>query len=227
MKLFRIAVVGLIAVAFLGGCSKGQKSQEKTTQQATAKASAGSTATQQEQTVQVAKINKLADALPDIAQKVRELGNKPQPANQQEANNQMMMAMDEVAKKHGFSDGQELLAYLDFVVQVMTMEKTMNNLDSILNAMPPDQRNSDNVKKSVEQLKENYKKFKEQYGDSVLQAVKNNMGKIEKFLDDLDKIRQEQMAKQQEKFQNVKQKAQTTQQQPTSAAPQKKVKVKK
>jgi len=57
--------------------------------------------------------------------------------------------------------------------------------------------------------------------------VEKNTGKIDKFLDDLDKIRQEQAAKQQEKFQNVKQKAEKSQQQSTTGTPKKKVKTKK
>ena len=227
MKLFRIVVVGLVAVALLGGCSKSKKSEEAKSTTQTQTAGAKSDTAGAEQTVQVAKINKTVEALPDVAQKFRELGEKPQPQDQQQAVNDMMMAMDEVAKKHGLSDGQELLAYMDFIVQLSSMQKTMNNLDSILNAMPPDQRNSPQVQQSVQQLKDNYNAIKQKYGDSVLVAVEKNTNKIDKFLDDLDKIRQEQAAKQQEKFQNVKQKAQKTQQQSTAGTQKKKVRTKK
>ncbi|MCD6531186.1 hypothetical protein J7K99_01925, partial [bacterium] len=101
MKLFRIVVVGLVAVALLGGCSKSKKSEEAKSTAQTQTTGVKSDTAGAEQTVQVAKINRTVEALPDVAQKFKELGEKPQPQDQQQAVNDMMMAMDEVAKKHG------------------------------------------------------------------------------------------------------------------------------
>ena len=215
MKLFKLAVMGFVVAGLLAGCSKSKKAenQTKTTTAQTQQAAAGTTGTQAEKTVEVAKIKKAVEALPEVAQKFRELSEKPQSTDQQKAVNDMMMAMDEVGKKHGFSDGQELLNYIDFIVQLSSMQRTLNNLDSLLNAMPSDRSNSPEVQQSVQQLKDNYKQIKEKYGDSVLVAVKNSEAQIDTFLNTLDQIRAEQAAKQQQKFQNVPKTSQNPQQQ--------------
>ncbi|MCD6594228.1 hypothetical protein J7L68_00945 [bacterium] len=226
MKMRSLALVLVILAILIAGCGKGKK-EEKTTEQTTTTTTTSTDTTGPK--IEAGKLSKTIDALSEVGDQLVELNKNPnKPQNQQEAVTQMMTTMDKVAKKNGLTDGKELISYVDFIVQISSMQSTVENLDSVLEQLPPDQRNSPDVQKSIENLKTKYEDAKKQYGKEVFTIISNNKVKIKAFFDKLQSMRAQPgqaQAQQPKKFQQVKTKPS---QKPTGQnTPEPKVKTKK
>lgn len=210
MKMRNLALVMVILAVFLSGC--GKKKEEKTTEQPNTTAT-----TQTDNTgpkIEADKLAKAIDVLPQFGNELIALNNdQNKPQNQQEALEQMTTAMDKIAKNNGFTDGKELISYVDFIVQISSIQNTVDNLDSILSQLPPDKQNSPEVQNSVKNLKDKYEDIRKQYGDEILSMVSKNKAKIQNFFDQLQSIRNQQAQAQPQgskKFQQIKGKSSQT-----------------
>jgi len=215
MKLRLFGVLLLAFAVLISGCGKSEKKEEtvkETTEQSETAQQPGMTDTSGLE-IEIAKVNKAIESLPEVGDKLIELSNEPnENKNQQQAMDDMLAQLGEVGKKYGFANGQEIISYVDFIVQIASMQMMMNNMDSILNELPDEQKNSPQVQQSIKDLKDKYEEAKKQYGDEVFSVISENQAKINNFFQKMQAMQakqaQQQAQQQAEKFPQLKKDAQ-------------------
>jgi len=197
MKL-RLTVILLVVFAILiSGCGKNKKEEEKTAESETP-VTTTTTTTQQVPEINTAKVKQAIGAFPDFSSKIKEISSQDVPTTQEDMEAMQKKNLDEMetfAKSKGFDNMQDFYTYMSVIIYLYQLHETANNLDSLLAQLPAEQRESDETKQGVEELKKKYAEAKVTYGDSIFNIVINNKSKIETFFLEQQQIQAQQMSK--------------------------------
>ncbi len=220
MKL-RFAVILLAVFAILiAGCGKSKKEEEKTAEVETSVTT--TTTTQQVPEIKAAKVEQAISAFPSFSVKIKEISSQDVPTTQEDMEAMQKKNLDEMeafAKLKGFDNMQDFYTYMSVIIYLYQLHETANNLDSLLAQLPAEQRESDDTKQGVEELKKKYAEAKVTYGDSIFNIVIRNKTKIEAFFLEQQQIQAQQMSKFGQPQTQVQPSQQAAAQKPTQTPP--------